>query len=76
MTWQDKVMKELNRSFNEPFMPDGFCKARIFKDSWGNKVLQIQLGDRDVEFDSAGNPIASGSNMGEAIEWEIKKGNK
>ena len=73
MSWQDKVAKEFNRSFNEPFMPDGFCKAEVITNSKGKRYLQIQLGDRDVEFDEKGNSTGSGSKVGDAIQWETKK---
>ena len=72
MNWQDKVAKEFNRSFNAPFMPDGFCEAKVII-SHSKRILQIRLGDRDVEFDEEGNAIGSGSDVGEAIGWDIKK---
>lgn len=71
--WQEKLCAEFNRSFNEPFMPRGFCEAKISKDSRGERILRIHLGDRDVEFDWHGNPIGSGSNVNSAIKWEIKQ---
>lgn len=71
--WQEKLVEEFNRSFNEPFMPKGFCKAEISKDSRGERILRIRLGDRDVAFDWHGNPIGSGSNVGSAVKWEIKR---
>ena len=74
--WQEKLVAEFNRSFNEPFMPDGFCKASIVKDSRGERVLIICLGDRDVKFDWLGNPVGSGSNVGSAVKWEIKRLNR
>ena len=52
MEWQRKVAKVFNRSFNEPFMPKGFCKAQLFEDSHGEKILNIQLGDREEEDES------------------------
>lgn len=53
--WQQRLAEEFNRSFNEPFMPKGFCEARA------------------VEFDWNGSPIGSGSNVGSAISWEVKR---
>lgn len=73
MSWQDKVAKEFNRSFNEPFMPSGFCKAKVFKSDYDGRILRIQLGDRDVEFDEEGNSIGSGTNVGEGTQWEIHR---
>lgn len=73
MGWQEKVAKELNRSFNEPFMPEGFCETRIRKDKRGQKILNIQMGDRDTEFDIKGNFLGSGSRVGDAKEWLIQK---
>lgn len=64
--WQQKLADEFNRSFNEPFMPEGFCEARG-KDG----VLRIRLGDRDVAFDELGNSIGSGGNVGSGKEWEV-----
>ncbi len=71
--WQEKLVEEFNRSFNEPFMPKGFCKAEISKDSRGERILRICLGDRDVVFDWLGNPIGSGTNVGSAVMWKIKR---
>jgi len=71
--WQEKLVAEFNRSFNEPFMPRGFCEATISKDDRGEKILRIRLGDRDVAFDWFGNPIGSGSNLGDGIQWEISR---
>jgi len=72
MGWQERIAKEFNRSFNEPFMPEGFCKAEVKKTSDG-KILYIQLGDRDVEFDAWGNCLGSSSNVNEGIHWDIKE---
>ncbi|GAI15374.1 unnamed protein product [marine sediment metagenome] len=71
--WQGKVAEEFNRSFNEPFMPDGFCEAEIDKNGRGERILRIRLGDRDVAFDGLGNSIGSGSNVGEAVKWNITR---
>jgi len=68
MGWQEKVAKEFNRSFNEPFMPDGFCKAFVKEER-----LFINLSNRDVEFDIDGNCVGSGSCVGEAGEWEVHR---
>jgi len=72
MSWQDKVAEEFNRSFNGSFMPDGFCKAEVIRHK-DKRYLQIQLGDRDVEFDEEGNNTGSGSAVGEGVRWEIKR---
>ena len=68
MGWQDKVAEEFNRSFNIPFMPEGFCVASV-KDG----VLWISLGDRDVGFAEDGHCVGSGSCVGCGARWEISR---
>ena len=68
MDWQRKIAEEFNRSFNEPFMPEGFCVAKTSGDR-----LFIKLGDRDVAFDEDGDAIGSGSNVGSTVEWLIER---
>ena len=68
MSWQGKVAEEFNRSYNAPFLPEGFCQAVV-----EGGVLRIRLGDRDVAFDESGNAIGSGSCVGSAVEWEVKR---
>ena len=72
MSWQDNMVKELNRSLSPPFMPEGFAKARIFQSQKGN-ILNLQIGDRDIDFDENGNGVGSGSNVGSAIQWAIQR---
>lgn len=71
--WQGKVAEELNRSFNEPFMPEGFCEAKVSKNGRDGNILRIKMGDRDTEFDTEGNSVGSGSRVGDAKKWLIQK---
>lgn len=73
MTWQDNMVKELNKSLSPPFMPEGFAKAQIFERPNGKCVLNLQVGDRDIDFDEDGKGIGSGSNVGEGIKWDIQE---
>lgn len=71
-TWQDNMVKELNRSLSPPFLPEGFAEARVYEDSH-ERVLHLRIGDRDTQFGEDGNGIGSGSNVGEAVQWSIHK---
>ena len=69
MSWQDNMVKELNRSLSPPFLPEGFARAKIID----GQILNLSIGDRDIDFDETGEGVGSGSNVGSAIQWEIKK---
>ena len=62
-----QLAQALNYAFGEPFMPEGFFKAKMLKDG----SLEIRMGDRDVTFDK--NLILTGSGMkvGAGAEWFV-----
>ena len=53
-------------------MPEGFAKAQIFERP-SRRILNLRIGDRDIDFDKEGEGVGSGSNIGDAIQWEIKR---
>ena len=63
-----KLAQEINECFGEPFLPEGFVKAKVFKG-----ILFLSIGDRDGEFDNDGIRVGSGSNVGEAIRWHLRQ---
>ena len=84
MSWQDNMVKCLNRSLGAPFLPEGFAKAEIFEQGAQystlkglppvpERILHLVVGDRDINFDEEGNEIGSSSNVGSAVEWTITK---
>ncbi len=66
--FKDFLVK-LADNFAPPFLPDGFFKLNNRED--GSHVLSI--GDRDVELGREGEFLGSGSNVGEAKAWEIRR---
>ena len=66
-----RLANELNECFGEPFLPKGFVRAEVMK----NGTLWLDIGDRNGDFDIEGNRISSGSNVGDAVEYEIKRRN-
>lgn len=61
--------EEFNRTFGGLFLPEGFCSCRMT--DYG--TIWFQIGDRDSEFNTEGMCVGSGSAVGEAEEWAIKR---
>lgn len=66
--WQEKFVREFNRTFGEPFLPGGFAKAKVTD----RGSIEIEIGDRDSEFHEDGSGGDSGSNVGDGMVWRIK----
>lgn len=64
-----RLAKEINKCYSEPFLPEGFVKARVT----GYGTLWLDIGDRNGEFDAVGKRVGSGSNMCDAVKWNISK---
>lgn len=62
-------IKEFNKTFGEPFLPEGFATVRLT--DYG--TIWIEIGDRDSEFDKTGKNFGSGSNVGPGCQWQIEK---
>ena len=65
----EKALKE----FHPPFLPTGFVKTRRVDDIYGEPALNIRIGDRDATVLESGEITGAGTNVGDAIEWEIKQ---
>ena len=64
----DHLVRELNKSFGPPFLPEGFFEAAP-----GGKSLKLRIGDRDVEIDGKGKVRSAGTAVGLAKRWRIEK---
>ena len=63
-----ELAREINECYGKPFLPEGFVKARIT--DYG--TLWLDIGDRNGEFNANGERVGSGSNLNEAVEWDIQ----
>ena len=72
MTWQENMVTDLNSSMGPPFLPEGFAEAEILYDGEYSQ-LHLRIGDRDVDYDLNGKRTGSGTNVGEAVQWQITK---
>lgn len=64
-----KQAREINACYNKPFLPRGFVKARVT--DYG--TLWLDIGDRNGEFDTNGERVGAGTNVGGAREWNIQR---
>lgn len=62
-----KIVQEINRGFGEPFLPEGFVKARVTEGG----TLWFDIGDRNCEFDEKGEIVGSGNNLNTGISWQV-----
>ena len=60
---------EINECYGKPFLPEGFVKARIT--DYG--TLWLDIGDRNGEFNTDGERVGSGTNLNEAVRWDIQE---
>jgi len=58
-TFAAKLVKLLNKEFSSPFTDQ--VKAKLHKDG----TASIYIGRRDVQIDEDGNPLGSGTYVGE-----------
>ncbi len=64
----NKLVKEINECYGEPFLAKGFVQAKVTEDG----TLWLDIGDRNGEFDENGERVGSGTNVGEWVKWQIK----
>ena len=62
-----KFVKEFNRTFGPPFLPERFAVARIIN----KNEFEIVIGRRDTTFDTTGRSIGGGTFL--ASPWQIRK---
>jgi hypothetical protein len=73
----ERLKKIFDEVFDHPFLPKGFVEAKLVTPlENGTKVLNIRIGDRDISFDEKGLSTGQGTNVGDAVEWEIFKKKK
>lgn len=65
----ETLAKEINECYGEPFLPEGFVKARVT--AYGS--LWLDIGDRNGEFDENGEREGSGTNVGEGKQWYVSR---
>jgi hypothetical protein len=63
-----KLVKEINACYGEPFLPKGFVEATFTE----RGTLSLKIGDRDGDFEKDGELNGCGTNVGKAVEWQIK----
>lgn len=66
--WQEAFVREFNRTFGKPFLPEGFAKAEVTD----RGSIEIQIGDRNSEFHEDGSSGDSGSSVGDGAQWRIE----
>ena len=66
-----EILEKLFKDFDSPFLPKGFVKTRRIDDIYEQPALNIQIGDRDITILEDGEITGMGTNVGDAIEWEI-----
>ena len=66
-----KFAREINSTFSEPFLPAGFVKARVVGEN--GDILNLRIGDREVDLDESGKMIGAGTNVGSGVQWDISK---
>lgn len=64
-----RLASEINECYGKPFLPEGFVKARVT--DYG--TLWLDIGDRNGEFNANGDRVASGTNVGETVKWDIQE---
>jgi len=64
-----KLVKEINECYGEPFLPKGFVRAEVTE----RGTLSLYIGDRDGDFDRDGELNGCGTNVGNAVQWEIRE---
>ena len=64
----EKLAKEINECYGDPFLPGAFVQARVT--SYG--TLMVDIGDRNGEFDKEGDRVGSGTDVGPGKKWTIK----
>ena len=72
MDWQT-FANEFTTRFTTPFLPEGFVEAKIITPDKGNSYVNIRIGDRDIDVEADGKISGSGTNVGVAQEWIVKK---
>ena len=64
----DHLVRELNKSFGPPFLPEGFFKAAP-----GGEGLKLRIGDRDLDLDGKGKVRSAGTAVGLGKKWKIER---
>jgi hypothetical protein len=67
-------IKKLFEAFDHPFLPNGFVEARIVHNDGCDPIMNIRIGDRDLSFTEDGTFMDQGTNVGDAVEWTVRKG--
>ena len=73
MNWHKEIVAAINSSFGSPFLPEGYVEARVLDSPTAGSILNLRIGDRDVDFTLRGNSCGAGTFVVSGRKWSYVK---